>query len=81
MKQGLSKFNDDIIAGKIEYRMDLISEGELTASEASKTLDEIQVLIGQMEPEARETQQMYFDMFKDRVARCYLHNGGIIRQM
>ena len=79
MEQKLTKYNDGIITSKIEQKMDLISSGELTAAEASKTLTEIQELITQLPHEVRGTHQMYFDMFKDRVARCYLHNGGITK--
>lgn len=75
MEQKLTKLNDDIIASKIEQKMDQISEGKLTSAQAIKILAEIEQLIAQMQPEARQTQMMYFDMFKDRVAHFYLQNN------
>lgn len=74
------KSNDDVIASKIEQKMDLISAGQLSAQEASKVLVEIKQLIAQMQPAERATQEMYFDMFRDKVARFYLLNGPVMEK-
>ena len=71
----LTKLNDDIIAGKIESKMDQISAGELSFQAAVAMLNEVKGLIGQLDAETAESYTMYLDMLQERVARYYLING------
>lgn len=80
MEQGLCRLNDDIILSKIERKMDIVFTRELSSYQASKVISEIEQLLKKMTPESQQKHQMYFEMFKDKVARLYLLGGPIMEK-
>ncbi len=75
MEPKLKQLNDDMLASKIENKMDQISSGELAYPEVLQALEEIKTLVAKMDPETGASYMMYCDMLAERVARHYAKNN------
>ena len=76
MKSKLHNVKDDITIKKIKEKMEIVSAGNLSIQDACIVLLEIKHMISQLQPEARQTQQTSYNLFKDKVANFYLQRNG-----